>query len=233
MLSVAILAGGLATRLGPLTEKIPKSLVQVAGQPFIAWQLEYLYQQGIRHVVLCVGYLGEQIQAFVADGSTYGLKVDYAFDGAQLLGTGGALKAALPLLGDAFFIYYGDSYLPIDFKTVEVAFHKQGKMALLTILKNNNLWDKSNVLVKEDHIEYNKKKPQADMKYIDYGLSILSASIFENYRNNEVLDLAEVYHHLSIEGNLAGHEVFQRFYEIGSPAGLQETNHFLKQEKIK
>jgi MurNAc alpha-1-phosphate uridylyltransferase len=232
MLSVAILAGGLATRLRPLTEKIPKSMVEVAGKPFIAWQLEYLYLQGIRHVVLCVGYLGEQIQTYIADGAAYGLKVDYVFDGPKLLGTGGALKAALPLLGNAFFVYYGDSYLPIDFRAVESDFGKQGKPALMTVLKNNNAWDKSNVLFSGNHIEYNKQAPRTEMQHIDYGLGILSASVLEHYPDNAVLDLADVYHRLSIEGSLAGHEVFQRFYEIGSHQGLQETIDFLKQGEI-
>ena len=115
-LPVAILAGGLATRLRPITEKIPKSLVDVAGEPFIVRQLDYLFRQRVRDVVLCIGYLGEMIEAVVGDGSRFGLRVSYSIDGPILLGTGGALRRAAPLLGEAFFVLYGDSYLPVDYR---------------------------------------------------------------------------------------------------------------------
>ena len=122
MLPVAILAGGLATRLGPLTQRLPKALLPVAGRPFIHWQLALLAQQGVTQVVLCAGHLGEQIQATVGDGSGFGMTVRYSFDGAVLLGTGGALKRALPMLGAAFFVLYGDSYLRCSFAAVEAAY---------------------------------------------------------------------------------------------------------------
>src|SRR6187431_438884 len=134
MLSVAILAGGLATRLRPITETIPKALVEVAGVPFIARQLDYLRAQGIPRAVLCVSYRGEQIEAAIGDGRDFGLEVRYSYDGPKLLGTGGALKRALPLLGERFFILYGDSFLPVDFGAVEAAFRASGKPALMTVL---------------------------------------------------------------------------------------------------
>ena len=229
MFPVAILAGGLATRLRPITSKIPKALVDVAGRPFIAWQLDYLKKQGINHVVICAGYLGEQIEAFVGDGTAYGLNVDYSFDGPLLLGTGGALRQALPLLGDEFFVFYGDSYLPINFQDVALDFQHQGKPSLMTVLKNNNQWDKSNVLFSNGLlVEYNKHNPTAEMAYVDYGLGVMSARVLTNYPENEPFDLAEVYHQLSIHGNLAGFEVFERFYEIGSHQGLKETIELLE-----
>lgn len=223
-LPVAILAGGFATRLLPVTEKIPKSLVKVAGEFFINHQLRYIRQQGIREVVLCVGHLGEQIEAIVKDGSAYDLRVRYSWDGPHLLGTGGALRQALAFLGDAFFILYGDSYLPIDFRAVERSFHESGKPALMTVFKNEDQGDISNVLFNDNKIiEYNKQKPSPDMKYIDYGLSILSASLLEHFPKGEPFDLAELFHDLSLRGELYGYEVFERFYEIGSPAGLKEA----------
>jgi len=232
MLPVAILAGGLATRLRPITEKIPKALVLVAGRPFIAWQLDYLRQQQVTQVVLCLGYLGEQVEAFVGDGSAYGLEVTYSFDGPNLLGTGGALKKALPLLGDAFFLFYGDSYLPIDFQAVAYDFKRHKKPAIMTILKNGDRWDKSNVLYEAGMVlEYNKHQPNHEMTYIDYGLSILSASVLEKHTDAVAFDLADIYYRLSIQGELAGHEVFERFYEIGSHQGLAETENFLEMEK--
>ena len=232
LLPVAILSGGLATRLLPLTEKIPKSLVQVAGKPFVAWQLEYLRSQGANRVVLCVGHLGEQLQAVVGDGSAYGLRVCYSWDGPRLLGTGGALRRAAPLLGDRFFVFYGDSYLPIDFQAVQRGFLQSGKLALMTVLENHDRWDKSNVLFRQGSIvEYNKRNSRPEMKHIDYGLAILSASLLLDHPEDTPFDLADIYHALSIRGELAGFEVFQRFYEIGSSVGLQETVAFLAKGK--
>ena len=229
MLPVAILAGGLATRLRPITTSIPKALVEVAGEPFIAHQLRYLKAQGITEIVLCTGYLGEMIEAVVKDGAAFGVKVTYSPDGEKLLGTGGALRQALPLLGEEFFILYGDSFLPVDFKAVEDDFHQSQQPALMTVLKNDDRWDKSNVIFKEGQIvEYNKAENKPDMKFIDYGLGVIKKSVLQAYPANEVFDLATVYHQLSITGQLAGHEVHERFYEIGSFEGLKETEEFLK-----
>jgi len=232
MLPVAILAGGLATRLRPITTSIPKALVEVAGEPFIAHQLRYLKAQGISEVVLCTGYLGEMIEAVVKDGAAFGVKVKYSPDGEKLLGTGGALRQALPLLSDEFFVLYGDSFLPVDFKAVETDFHQSQQPALMTVLKNEDRWDKSNVIFKESQIvEYNKAETKPDMHFIDYGLGVLKKSVLQAYPANEVFDLAAVYHQLSIAGQLAGHEVHERFYEIGSFEGLKETEEFLNQIK--
>ncbi len=230
-LPVAILAGGLATRLHPITKEIPKSLVDVAGKPFIVRQLDYLRKQGITRVVLCLGYLGDQVEAVVGDGSAHGLEVRYSWDGPRLLGTGGALRQALPLLGAQFFVFYGDSYLPIDFLAVEKDFLALGKPALMTVLKNDDQWDKSNVLLCDGCIaEYNKQLPRPEMAYIDYGFGVLSASVLENAPINEPFDLADIYHELALHGLLAGHEVFERFYEIGSHKGLDETIEYFKKE---
>ena len=230
MLPVAILAGGLATRLRPITETIPKSLVEVAGKPFICHQLDYLHAQGIRRVVLCLGYLGEMIQAVVGDGSKFGLDVLYSADGPMLLGTGGALKQALPLLGEQFFVLYGDSFLPVDFASVEKAFFARKKSALMTVLENGDRWDKSNVLFHAGElVEYNKHAPRPEMAFIDYGLGVLRSHALDMYPAGQAFDLAEVYHALSVKGQLAGYQVQERFYEIGSHNGLKETEtYFLK-----
>jgi NDP-sugar pyrophosphorylase family protein len=230
-LPVAIVAGGLATRLYPITKNIPKSLVDVAGKPFIVRQLNYLKRQNITRVVLCLGYLGEQVEKLVGDGSAFALDVRYSWDGPRLLGTGGALKRALPLLEEQFIVFYGDSYLPIDLKAVERNFLASGKPALMTVLKNDDQWDKSNVLFRDSCIiEYNKRAPRPEMAHIDYGLGVLSAAALEDAPDNEHLDLADIYHKLSVRGLLAGHEVFERFYEIGSPKGLEETIKYFKKE---
>lgn len=234
MLPVAILAGGLATRMRPLTEKIPKALIDVAGEPFIFRQLAYLRGQGVTKVVLCIGYLGEQIEAEVGDGSRFGLEIVYVPDGPKLLGTGGALRRALPALGRTFFVLYGDSFLPVNFAPIEQFFAKRDKSALMTVLRNGNRWDKSNVLFENGLlVEYNKLAPRPEMEFIDYGLAIVSAEILSGYAENEVFDLAEVYYSLSIRGDLDGYEVFDRFYEIGSPTGLKEAEeYFIMKGKV-
>jgi len=232
MLPVAILAGGLATRLRPITETIPKALIEIAGEPFIFHQLRYLHQQGVASVVLCIGYLGEMIQDIVGDGSQFGVQVSYSFDGLKLLGTGGAIKAAMPLLGNNFFIFYGDSFLPIDFKAVEKAYLSSNKLGLMTVLKNENQWDKSNVIY-DSLIEYNKEEIKPNMNYIDYGLGILNSNVFNAYPAEESFDLSKVYNQLSLNKQLYGYEVFERFYEIGSHQGILETEEYLTSREKK
>lgn len=228
LLPVAILAGGLATRMRPLTETVPKALLDVAGRPFIDWQLEYLSSQGIREVVLCTGHLGEQIEERVGNGNRFGLRVLYSPDGPTLLGTGGALRQAIPLLGPAFFVLYGDSYLPIDFSAVQTAFDRCDKPALMTVLHNAGRWDSSNVHFQDGRLLYEKVTPTPDMTYIDYGLSVLKASLLLDGPPGAAFDLSAMFAGLSRKGLVAGYEVTNRFYEIGSPAGLQATIDYLK-----
>jgi len=234
MLPVAILAGGLATRLRPITQTIPKALIEVAGKPFVAHQLQYLQRQGISSVILCIGYLGEMIQEFVDDGSRWGLKVSYSLDGPVLLGTGGALKQALPMLGERFFVLYGDSYLPINYANVQKAFIDSNQLGLMTVLKNKNQWDRSNVQFELGKlIEYNKEVINSSMHHIDYGLGALQARVLGRYPNGESFDLSKVYNDLSTQQQLSGYEVFDRFYEIGSIQGIADTQTYLLQQTAK
>jgi NDP-sugar pyrophosphorylase family protein len=225
---VAILAGGLATRLRPVTEKIPKSLVPVAGKPFLAHQLELLHARGIRRAVLCIGYLGEMIQHEFG-GEKFGVKLDYSFDGAKLLGTGGAIKRALPKLGEEFFVLYGDSYLPVEYAPIAEFFRASGKPGLMTVYRNEGKFDTSNVVFRDGEIKiYDKKLKLPEMHHIDYGLSLFKSSVFEGYAADQVFDLAEVMGRLVREKQLAGYEVRERFYEMGSPAGLAELETLLR-----
>ena len=224
---VAILAGGLATRLRPITEKIPKSLVPVAGRPILAHQLEILHAQGIRHAVLCIGFLGEMIQREFGSEAC-GIQLEYSFDGEKLLGTGGAIKRALPKLGEEFFILYGDSYLPIPYAPVVEFFHRSGKLGLMTVYHNQGKYDTSNVVFRDGEIVvYDKKARLPEMHHIDYGLSLFKSSVFGAYAADHVFDLAEVMGRLVREKQLAGYEVPERFYEMGSPAGLAELEGLL------
>ncbi|MFZ0813992.1 MAG: sugar phosphate nucleotidyltransferase [Candidatus Sulfotelmatobacter sp.] len=228
MLPVAILAGGLATRLGPLTEAIPKSLIPVDGVPFVAHQLRLLQKNGIQHVILCVGHLGGMIEETVGDGSAYGVKVDYSYDGATLLGTAGAIRTALSKLGESFFVMYGDSYLACDYPAIEWEFLRSNKLGLMTVFRNNGQWDTSNVEFADGSIlAYSKKNRTSSMQYIDYGLGVFRA---EAFARTSASDLADVYADLLQAGELAAVEVHERFYEMGSPTGLKEMTTFLSQQ---
>ena len=228
MLPVAILAGGLATRLRPLTETVPKALVEICGEPFLAHQLRLLRRNGITHAVLCLAHLGDQIQEFAGDGGAFGLHLDYSFDGPGLLGTAGALKKALPLLGESFFTLYGDSYLPCDYAAVEKAFLNSGKTGLMTVYQNESRWDWSNVEFSEGRIQaYDKTSRTPAMRYIDYGLGVYRRQPFDALPPGKPADLVAVFQDLLRRGELAGFEVPTRFYEIGSTEGIRELEEFL------
>jgi NDP-sugar pyrophosphorylase family protein len=228
MLPVAILAGGLATRLRPITDQIPKALVKINGEPFIAHQLRLLRSKGIRRVVLCLGYRGEMVRELVAEGGAFGLSVDYSFDGPVLRGTAGAIHEALPLLGEAFFVLYGDSYLPCDYAAVERAFHYSARSALMTVFRNADQWDASNVEFAGGRIlAYDKKNRNPRMCHIDYGLGVFARRAFANIAPGSVYDLAGLYTELLAKNELAAWEAKERFYEIGSLAGIQELSEAL------
>jgi NDP-sugar pyrophosphorylase family protein len=227
-LPVAILAGGLATRLGSVTRQIPKSLIEVAGKPFAQHQLELLHLHGMADVVFCVGHLGELVENALGDGSRWGMCLRYSYDGPALLGTGGALQRALPLLGKSFFVLYGDSYLECDYRRIEQAFLDSEKLGLMTVHRNLDMWDRSNVLFRNGIIlRYDKGNRTPEMQHIDYGLGVLRAEVFNRYPADTFLDLEGIYRDLVDEGELSGYEVAQRFYEIGSPAGLEEIRAYL------
>jgi NDP-sugar pyrophosphorylase family protein len=229
MLPVAILAGGLATRLRPLTERIPKALIEINGEPFIAHQLRLLHSRGIRRVVLCLGYLGEMVREYVGDGQAFGLAVEYSFDGPVLRGTAGAIHQALDLLGSAFFVLYGDSWLPCDYAAVEAAFLVEGKTGLMTVFRNDGQWDSSNVQFTGGRIlAYDKRNRTPEMRYIDYGLGVFKRQAFDSLQPGSVHDLAALYQDLLARGDLAALEMPERFYEIGSAEGIEELSRILK-----
>ena len=226
---VAILAGGLATRLRPATDKIPKALLTVAGEPFLVHQLRLLRSEGFRKIVLCVGYLGDLIEAKIGDGKRLGLQIDYSFDGPTLLGTGGALKGAISRLGEQFLVIYGDSYMPVDYFAIIEAFVRSGKPALMTVFKNEGRWDASNVWFEAGKIRrYDKRLRTAEMRHIDYGIAVLNAAVFASFPDNQPFDLADVYSRLVSQNQMVAYEVKQRFYEIGSPEGLAELDSLLR-----
>jgi MurNAc alpha-1-phosphate uridylyltransferase len=227
-LPVAILAGGLATRLRPLTEAIPKALLELNGEPFIAHQLRLLGSRGIERAIVCAGYLGERIRDEIGAGDKYGVHVEYSFDGPTLLGTAGALRQALPRLGQAFFVLYGDSYLVCDYAAVQQAFWQTGRTGLMTVYRNDNLHDRSNVEFESGSIvAYDKRSPTPGMCHIDYGLGVLAARALDEVPASQPYDLAALYKRLLERGELSGFEVPERFYEIGSFEGLEELRRVL------
>jgi N-acetyl-alpha-D-muramate 1-phosphate uridylyltransferase len=233
MLPVAILAGGLGTRIHPLTENLPKALIDIAGRPFIFHQLALLKKQGAERAVLCLGHLAEQVVAAVGNGRQFGLAIQYSFDGNELLGTGGALKQALPLLGDRFFVLNGDSYLRCSLTGIQMAFELARRPALMTVLRNDSQWDRSNVIFRNGQvIEYDKTSWRPDMTHIDFGMSVLSSSVFSPYRDTRILDLAHIYMELLKLGHLAAIEVSDRFYEVGSPQGIQDMEAYLSRQVV-
>ncbi len=237
-LQCVILAGGLGTRMRPVTETVPKALVLVAGKPFADWQLRLLAGQGIQRVVYCVGYRGDMVRAHVGDGSRFGLAVAWSDEGARLLGTAGAIRLALDrgMLDDAYFVLYGDSYLPASFSEVEEAWRRSGAPALMTVMRNEGRWDRSNCIYRDGRVVlYDKSRPadrQTEMLWIDYGLSVLTRpAVTDRVPSGGVADLADLQRDLSISGGLAGLEVHERFYEAGSPAGLRDLEAYLRVER--
>jgi NDP-sugar pyrophosphorylase family protein len=216
-----------------MTAAIPKALADINGEPFVAHQLRLLRAHQIDRVVLCVGYLGEMIRDAIGDGTRFGLHVEYVFDGPIPLETAGAIKKALPLLGEAFFVLYGDSYLPCDYEAVRRAFAQSGKPALMTVFRNQGQWDRSNVEFENGRIiAYEKDNPTPRMRHIDYGLGAFQSSAFASMPVGEPHDLAALYRDLLRRGELAGFEVSQRFYEVGSFEGLRETANFIARQGV-
>ena len=227
---VALLCGGLATRLGAITQAVPKALVDVAGRPFIDHQLDLLARNGIRHVVLCVGHLGEQIQQYVGDGSSRGLIIRYSYDGDDPAGTGGAVRWAAPMLGDLFWIMYGDSYMDIDYRAVLDHFANGNALGLMTVIRNEDRWDRSNVIFRDGKLlRYDKTERSPEMNFIDYGVQLLRREAICRIPVGAKSDLADLYRQLVSERKMMGFEVNNRFYEIGTPQTLEETRIYLNQ----
>ena len=232
-LPIVILAGGMAKRLYPLTKKTPKSLMLIEGYPFIHWQITHLVKQGFKEILICLGYLGEKIIDFLGDGKNYGVKIVYSKDGSELKGTGGAIKNAISKLPINFFVTYGDTLLPINYKEVETFYFNQKKENLIVIYRNNNEWDKSNIFVKKKKIvSYDKFNYNKSAKHIDYGLCILKREEFA-LTNMEFFDLSYILSKLIKNNNIAGYEADKRFFEIGTKESLEYNNKIISKIALK
>ncbi|MCJ7497790.1 MAG: sugar phosphate nucleotidyltransferase [candidate division Zixibacteria bacterium] len=228
-MQLVILAGGLATRLFPLTSKVPKSMLEINKRPFLEYQLELLKEYEIKDVLLCLGYKGELIKNYFGDGKKFGVNLSYSYDGEKLLGTAGALKKAYKLLNDNFLLMYGDSYLPYDYWKIEEAFKNSEKLSLMVVYKNQNRFDKSNILIADDLVNvYDKTLKGENLEYIDAGLSILKKEVLSLVPEDEPFDLQELYKTLISEEEMLAYEVKQRFYQIGSLEGLEEFKNLVE-----
>lgn len=229
-MQVVILAGGLSTRLRPMTEEIPKSLIEIQAKPFLEYQLEFLKKGGVEDIVLCIGYLGGQIEKYFGDGKRFGVNLRYSYEKEQLLGTAGALKNTEQLLEDQFFVMYGDSYLFLDFASIMPYFNNFDKLGLMVVYKNYDRYDRSNVVIEGNLVkQYSKKDKTEGMIYIDYGASVLRKKALKLVPQNQVYSLEELFSQLIEREELLAYEINKRFYQIGSPEGLEEFKRYLSQ----
>lgn len=229
-----ILAGGLGTRMQAVAGPLPKALIPVGGQPFIHHQLTWLADQGVSYVVLCIGHLGSAIREFVGDGSRWGLHVAYVDEGSDLRGTGGALRLALDqgVLPGLFAVLYGDSYLPIRLAPVVKAYEQSSLPALMTVFRNGGRWERSNARLEGGRVvlydKWHTDPAGGGLEFVDYGLSVLRRHVVaDGVPPGQAFDLARLFHRLSVDGLLAGHEATQRFFEVGSPGGLRDLEAHL------
>jgi len=230
-MQVAILAGGLATRLGELTRNQPKSTLKIRGKTFLEYQLELLRGVGIKDIILCLGHMGEQIERHFGNGRNYGVNIDYSYE-EKPLGTAGALKKAENMLDDPFFTMYGDSYLSLDFSAAMRYFKSRNKLALMTVYKNYDRYDKSNTAIEGDLVKkFSKQEKTEDMVYIDYGANIFSKEALNLIPESQFYPMDELFPRLIEMEELLAYEVKERFYEVGSPQGLKDFEQYIKGAK--
>lgn len=228
---VVVLMGGLGTRLKEYTKTTPKPLVKVGDKPFFDYQLELLKGHGFRKFLFLIGYRAEMIEEYYGDGSDKGISITYCYDGEKLLGTGGAIRRAYDYLEEDFLLIYGDSFMDIDYEESVYRFYegkKSGHRALMTVMRNHDRFDKSNVVLSGNEIVlYDKHNTTPEMDAIDYGVGMFEKSLFADFEEDTPFDVAVIQNRLSKEGRLTAHIVTKRFYEIGSPASLKEFSEYV------
>ncbi len=231
-MQAVVLAGGLATRMRPQTLTVPKSMLPVAGRPFVDWQLERLVAQGLTDIVMCVAHLGEQIRAHVGDGASLGARVTWSEEGPKLLGTVGAIRAALPLLQESFLVTYGDSYLPFDYAEPLRLLQAQPDCdGVMAVFKNEGRWDTSNVITDGTWVlRYEKNTGDPAFDHIDYGATALRRDVIASVPANTPSGLDAVQRDLAARKRLRASLAHERFFEIGSPEGLAELDRHLRKK---
>ena len=231
-MQVVVLLGGLGSRLKDITKDVPKPMVDIHGKPFFFYQLLLMKWYGFQNFVFCVGYKGSMVEEFFKDGSSYGVSIKYSYDGEKLLGTGGAIRRALPFLNEDFLVIYGDSYMDVDYNEIiynySNAKSRHDKKGLMTVFRNNNRFDKSNVVFTQNElIAYDKHNTLPEMEYIDYGILVLNRSVIEGLPEGKFVDLSNIFTTLVEDRVMVGCEVRNRFYEIGTPPSLEEFKGYI------
>lgn len=228
--TLVILAGGLATRIRPITNNKAKALIEINRKPFIYWQLKYYIKQGVKNFIFLLGYKGDQIEEYIKNNNCFNVNVSFYHDGNQLCGTGGSILQSINKLPENFFILYGDTLLQIDLDDMYNFYNTNSHQTVMSIFKNKSMYDKSNVQkLSNNIITYNKEDRQNDMSYIDYGISIVNKEVFISNTDKTLTDLSSFYKTISSKNKLLGYEVFERFYEIGSFEGIKQTQSFVKE----
>ena len=232
-MQIVVLCGGEATRLHPLTKKFPKSMIQIAGKPFLEHQIDLFKKNRIFDIVLCTGFLGEQIEEYFGDGGKFGVSIKYSRE-REPLDTGGALKNAKELLEDEFFIIYGDSYLLIDYQEVYNYFKKFDKMGLMTVYKNYGRLEPSKIILDGNFVKvFDKEHPnQPGMIYTEFGLNIFKKEVLDLV-DKKAFPIGDYFKKLIEKKELLAFETSQRFYEIGCPEGLETTKKIIEEGKEK
>jgi NDP-sugar pyrophosphorylase family protein len=227
-MQIAIIAGGLGTRLGPITKNTPKSMIMISGKPFIEHQMQLLKKAGIDNIVLCLGHQSELIQDYCGDGSKFGLNIKYSCE-SNPLDTAGALKLASHLLEDYFFTLYGDSYILVDFYEMLTRLLSKNKLALMSVYKNSNQFDRSNTIIENDVVTYYNKEKSEGCNYIDYGVNLFNKDVLRFVPENTSYSLGTLFAKLIEQKELLAYQVEKRFYEIGSFYGLKEFSKYIEE----
>ncbi len=231
-MQAVILAGGLGTRLRPLTESVPKPMVQINGRPFLEYEIELLKNVGVRDFVLCLGYKGQIIRNHFGDGSKFGARISYSFEGEKLLGPAGGLKNAEALLEDVFLVTYADGYLMMDYVKAWDFFLKSNRLGMMVVYENHNKFGKSDLVVKDGHVvKYDKRHQTHDMVWINFGVSYLRKEALNIIPQDQTFGEEEFYNELISRKELLAFETKGRFYEIGTPESLNEFASFIAKAK--
>jgi NDP-sugar pyrophosphorylase family protein len=220
-MQVAVLAGGLGTRLRPITDRLPKCMTPVGDKPFLYYLLQLFKEKGTDEVILCTGYLGEQIEEYFGNGKNMGLRLLYSRENGCLLGTGGALKLAEPILHDSLLVVNGDTYLNIDYKTIYEDFNMSKAQAL--IVASQCPTDTCGDLAVDDNFNvtaYDKTNP-VGKDYVNAGVMGLKRDILAEVNPAQVVSLeADIFPNLISRGDVRACITAKQFYDIGSFSGL-------------
>ena len=224
---VAILCGGKGTRIAAVAGDLPKALIPVGGAPLLVHQLRWLHEAGATDVVLLTGFRGERIRAFAGDGSAFGLRLRYSDDGDAPRGTAGAVGRAIPMLGGTFVTVYGDALLQADPGTVAAALAPPYD-GVMSVFRNEDRWLPSNVRVDGERVAaYEKDAVPGHMTHVDYGINAFHSDVFAGLPADRAVDLAEIHRQMIARRTLRAFPVSERWYEIGTPESLAETERYV------